>query len=381
VSYVPPVVDFIAKKIARVPGVELSAIVRDGAIDVVLEGGYNRPLRAHVLSIGQRAMVPVRVYYRMPDGRAIGEGAAVEEFEGNSLQSEAIEDYYTRIHVAGFAGAPPLAPPDEVAGDAYGDKDVPKDDKSRDQSGQLKLQRIRGTTRGRPVIGWAYGDHTVKQGCRVKFKKAAVLQWTMGRTLNVKAGAKGTVTSLASKRPIAYLSMGGESQIELPIHAVGHVYDVMVDPKLESARPFIERERWVSQDAVGSPYQPADNIKPVDNTTGYKNSELKRLVMTVGFGRSPNQDDTKKNTANFRGPGQPDLHGYTDVKVNAKGGRKSEAAQDQDDDMLVPKSAKPTDKPDDDRRTHVGTAEPKMTVRFRPGAKADKKKTVLLGRS
>jgi hypothetical protein len=363
-SYVPPVVDFVAKKIARVPGVELSAIVRDGAIDVVLEGGYNRPLRAHVLNIGQRSMVPVRVYYRMPDGRAIGEGTAVREFEENGLQNEAIEDYYTRVHVAGFAGEPAKAPPDQVAGDAYGTVDVKKDVDARDSSGQLVLKRIRGKTRGRPVVGWAYGNHTLKKGCKVKFKKAASLQWTMGRTVAVKAGSYGTVTGLASKRPIAYLSMGGQGQIELPVHAVGHVYDVMVDPKLESARPF--------EEAKGA-------SKPIDNKTGYKNSNLKRLVMAVGFGRTPSEDDTPKNTAKFRGPDQPDLHGYTDVKVSKSSGSKTDAVES-NDDMLMPKSAKPTDKPGDDRTSHVTTVPPKVKVRVRTNGPA-KKKTVLLGRS
>jgi len=362
-SYVPPVVDYVAKKIARVPGVELSAIVRDGAIDVVLEGGYNRPLRAHVLSIGQRAMVPVRVYYRMPDGRAIGEDIAVSEFKENRLQNEAIEDYYTRVHVAGFAGEPAKAPPDQVAGDAYGTVDVKKDVDARDSSGQLVLKRIRGKTRGRPVVGWAYGDHTLKKGCKVKFKKQASLQWTMGRTVTVKAGSYGTVTGLASKRAIAYLSMGGQDQIELPVHAVGHVYDVMVDPKLESTRPFDEARA---------------TAKPIDNKTGYKNSELKRLVMTVGFGRAPHEDDTPKNTARFKGPDQPDLHGYTDVKVGSKGGSKTDSLENRD--MLMPKSAEPTDSPDDDRTSHVSGRPAKVRFKMAPRSGA-KKKTVLLGRS
>lgn len=301
-GYPPPIVDFIAKKIARIDGVEVSLVTQEGAVDVILDGGYNRPLRERVLGIGMKAMVPVRVFYRMPDGRAIGEASARKEYERNAQFGEAIEDYYTRIHVAGFAGEPAEAPPDQAAGDSYG-TDVKKDTDSRDDYGQLKLSRIRGNTRGRPVVGWKYGKHTLRKGSEIKFRKDACLQWTMGRTMSVKAGAHAMVTSLASKRPLVYLSMGGYDQIELPIHAVGHVYDVMVDPQLESRELHEQRGK---------------SSKVVNNTLGYLSPEMKRLVMTIGFGRHPGQDDTPSNKAHFRGPKQPDMHGYQDVGGNAE---------------------------------------------------------------
>ena len=356
-SYVPPILDFVAKKIARIEGVELSCVTREGAIDVILEGGYNRDLRSHILGIGMKAMVPVRVFYRMPDGRAIGESDAQHEYRANAQVGEAIEDYYTRIHVAGFADDPAKAPPDEVAGDAYGTVDVKKDVDPRDGYGQLKLTRIRGTTRGRPVVGWKYGDHTVRKGSVVRFKKDACLNWTMGRTMGVKAGANGTVTGLASKRPLAYLSMGGYDQIELPVHAVGHVYDVMVDPKLESGQLAEAKGR----------------CNAVDNTLGYLSPEMKRLVMTVGFGRPPGADDTPINKPKFRGPQQPDLIGYQ-AKVDDGTTTESSEEDATEDDLRPPVCGK------GDAWTAACERDPRVTIKRSKGA-APEKAQMLLGKN
>lgn len=332
-GYIPPAVDHVARKIARTQGVEQSFVCRDGAIDAIIEGGYNRELRSHLLEIGMRSMVPVRVFYRMPDGRAIGESEAEE-------MGEAVEDFYTTIKVAGFAGEPAQAPPDEVAGDAYGDKDVSKNKQDRDKWGQLKLQRIRAGSRGRPVVGWQYGDNIIRKGSKIKFKKHACLQWKDGKTFNAKPGMKGKVHALSSRRALVYLSLGGHEKIELPVHAVGHVYDVMVDPKLESAQ-YSETEL----------------------TTALP-TELKRLVMAIGFGRPPGENDTKKNTAHFKGPAQPDLHGYAGVE------------EDPEEDMLNPPSSKPEQ---DGPETKT-----KVTVKggrvVDPTTRGAKKAPVMLGR-
>ena len=322
-SFVPPAVDHVAKKIARYPGVEASYVNWDGAIDAVLETAFDRTTRQEVIGIGMRAMVPVRVFYRMPDGDLIGEDEA--------KQYESLEDYYTDIHVAGFAGDTPKAPPEDIGGDSYGRVRIGKAQDDRDAGGQLKLARIRASSRGRPVVGWRYGDKSVRKGDKVKFKRACCLQWTMGRTVNVRPGATGTVSQMSSRRPIAYLSLGGNDKIELPIHAVGHVYDVMVDPNLESVRP---QQSQQLTERVRSSLTP----------------QMKRLVMAIGFGRPPGADDTPTNTAKFTGPDQPDLMGYT------SGGP--------EEDQLVP----PPEKGDD---------EPKVRVRQNG---AVKKKTVILSK-
>lgn len=344
-GYVPPIVDFIAKKIARIEGVELSCVTKDGGVDVILEGGYQRELRAHVLDIGMRSMVPVRVFYRMPDGRAIGEDAALDEFEVNGYVDEAIEDYYTRIRVAGFADDPAKAPPDEVAGDVYGNVSVKKDVEARDKAGQLKLCRIRGKTRGRPVVGWKYGDNTLRQGSKVKFKRDACLHWTLGRTMSVKAGSQATVHALASKQPLAYLSMGEYDQIELPVHAVGHVYDVMVDPKFES----------------GALSESNGKARTIDNTLGYLAPEVKRLVMTIGFGRTPGQDDTPVNKPFTKRAPKPTAHGYQ----NINSANYSEAADKDETDAL-----------------HDPVCDPRFasTAQRDPRRPDKKQKTVLLGK-
>lgn len=305
-----PTVDHVAKKLARLPGVEASFIGRDGAIDVVLEKAYDRPLREHAIQIGMRAMIPVRVFYRMPDGNIVGESKAGQKIES-------IEDFYTNIHVAGFAGSEPSAPPDKIAGDAQGDQKVGSEKDTRDDAGQLKLARIRSTSRGREVVGWRYGSKALRSGDRVKFKEACVLQWTAGRTVKVPVGMTGKVSKVASKSPMAYLSMGGHDGIELPVHAIGHVYDVMIDPALESKAAVVTSRH------VGLPPQ------------------IAKLVTTIGFGRPHLEPwDTPTN-----GP-----HGQ-----RSKGKVPTEAT----DDMLVPKSAKkmPGGK-DDDRSIHTSTGEP-----------------------
>lgn len=331
-SFIPPAVEHVAKKIARVPGVEASYIGWDGAVDAVLETAFDRSTRQHVLDIGKRALVPVRVFYRMPDGETIG--------ESDILKNESLEDFYTRIRVAGFADDGPNATPSEIAGDAYGDKDVKRNVDARDKSGQLKLTRIRATTRGRPVIGWEYGGDSLKVGDRVKFKKACCLQWTMGRTVSIRPGMTGRVSQMSSRRPIAFLDLGNGEKVELPIHAAGHVYDVMVDPRLESKQAGLHERKGTR------PGRSA--LTP----------QMKRLVMTVGFGRTPGIDDTPTNSAHFKGPTQPDLTGYSSSS---------------EEDMIAPKGKGG----DDDRSSHVVPDEPKVRVRKNGIVK---KKTVLLGR-
>jgi len=295
-SYIPPTVERVAQKIARVPGVELSAIARDGAVDAVIEGGYNRPLREQLLGIGHRSMVPVRVFYRMPDGRAIGES------EARSYE-EAIEDFYTDVHVSGFVGSRKEPDPATSAGDAYGDWPS-KGEKERDDYGQLKLCRLRTRGRGRPVVGWKYGPKSIRKGDKVKFNKAASLRWTMGRTVKVRPGAMGQVSDVSTSQPILYLKMGNREQVEVPVHAIGHIYDVMLTPSLEHKHGL--------QEGSGLP------------------NEIRRLVMAVGFGRAPGDGDTPTNARHFSGPTQPDLIGYSGVL-------------DDEDQLVKPSKKRPSD--------------------------------------
>jgi len=280
------------------------------------------------------------VFYRMPDGDVIGESEAAKY--------ESLDDFYTAIQVAGFAGDDRASSPDEIAGDAYGDKDVSRNSDVRDKDGQLKLTRIRAGSRGRPVVGWKYGDRTLRVGDSVKFKKSCCLQWTMGRTVNVSPGATGRVSQMSSRRPIAYLNLGNNEKVELPIHAVGHVYDVMVDPNLESR----EQRR-----------APLAERAPRSSMT----TQMKRLVMTIGFGREPGTDDEPTNSAHASPSARPSLHKYSSPE----------------EDMLAPPprsnggDVDPTGDDDDDRKGQMVQREPKVLVRKNGRVK---KKTVLLGR-
>lgn len=320
---VHPSVEHVARKIARMSGVEQSFIGKDGAISAIIEGGYNRTLRSEVLEVGQRAMIPVRVFYRMPDGRAIGEQMAREEME------EDVTDFYDTVHVSGFAGDKPKNPPQDIGGDSYGDR-VRIGDSPRDDYGQYRLKRIRSNGRGRPVVGWRYGDNVVQKGTRVNFLKKCCLQWKNGKTLTVNPGAKGVVSGVFTRRPIASVTIGGHEGVELPIHALGHVYDVMTDQKMESLDQF------------SSPIRRTVELDP----------DLKRLVNAVGFGRDPRYDETEVNSPKFKGSHQPDVIAY---------GESEEEGEEEEDFIGDP----------DERR--VVKDEPRVKVRTKSGDKKSKK--------
>ncbi len=182
-------------KILKLNGVNGALLAEDGALRVEISQ-MDDDLHESVMAVGKSYMVPVQI--------------------------RLVEDVaYAPIQVAGALGDKPVAPPEEVAADV---------------DGALKLKRIRGTTRGRPVIGWRYGKHEVRQGTKLKFSKDSCLKWTMGRTLMVKPGAGATVTALSSRRPIVFISMGEYDDIELPVHMLGHVTEVDTDgsPVIES---------------------------------------------------------------------------------------------------------------------------------------------------
>ncbi len=194
----------VRNKIAAHAGVESVNISDVGGLEVVLGGGVNRPLREAILDMARNAMIPVSVSYRMPSGQMFEESK-------ESPTQEWVADYYTPLKIPGFAGEPVEAPPEEVAAE-------PK--------GALKLSRIRSKTRGRPVVAWRIGGQEVRAGTQVKFAKEACLQWTMGRTITIKPGASANVSELSSRRPIAFIKVGEYDQVELPIHMLGHAYNV-----------------------------------------------------------------------------------------------------------------------------------------------------------
>lgn len=229
-----PAIVYIRDKIARLGGIESVGVGKDGAINAIISGGIDRRLREEVLDIGRRAMVPVRVFYRMPDGNVIGED---------------VGDYYKTITIPGFATATSDAPPEEVAAE-------PK--------GALKLKRIRKNSRGRPVVGWKVGDKEIRRGTEIEFKNPASLQWTLGRTLTVKPGAKAVVADLASRRPLVYLTIGGYESVELPVHTLGHIFDLPKKPKNESKEH-----------------------KQDNKSLGYMAPDIMKLVNAVGFGSLP----------------------------------------------------------------------------------------------
>jgi hypothetical protein len=253
--------DFVKAKISRLEGVDSAEFGKSGELVVTLRG-QNRTLREHVLDIGKRAMLPVRVFYKMPDGTCFG---------------ESLEDYYTPIHVPGFVGDRVQAPPEEVASE---------------KDGALKLKRIRSKKRGRPVLGWKYGDKEIRRGTKVTFKAPASLQWTMGRTMNVKKGANATVVDLATNRPIVYVAMGNYDGVELPVHAIGHVFEISATAE----EPKTKQES-----------------KMIDATLGYLSPEMKRLVHAIGFGRDSGADEVPGNSPHSRDKEEEEIEPAEDM--------------------------------------------------------------------
>lgn len=324
----------VAGRIRKLEGIESVTVDKVGTIIAVVNtGGINRRLRQEALALGKNAMVPVRVFYRMPDGKVIGEADFSDEtyrcrycpedatkkivcsrgfapvcdehedkakktllMQGYHVEAvislEAIEDYYTRVYVKGFAGDKLDAPPEDVAG-------------SPNPEGAKKLQRVRGSSRGRPVVAWKYGDMELRSGSTVKFKSDTCLNWKGGQTMNVKKGSIGHVYELSTKNPIAYLQIGEYSGVQLPIHAIGHLFDVMVSETKEEV--------------------------PKPPSLGYQ-----RLMNTIGFSSELPQHDTPKNhpTRDRRRTRRVGSH-------QSSGGTTSEAKDADDEDFILPPDEDP----------------------------------------
>lgn len=328
----------VAGRIRRLEGIESVEVDKVGTIVVITNtGGIDRQLRQEALALGMNAMVPVRVFYRMPDGKTIGEDDFCTEsyscrrcdeaatmklvcsrgfapvcnehegfvrksllMQGYHLHSvvslEAIEDYYTRVYVNNFAGDKVEAPPEEV---------------SIDPEGAKKLQRIRGNGRGRPIVAWKYGDMEIRCGSTVKFKSDTCLNWKGGKTMNVRKGSVGHVYELSTKSPLAYIQIGEYSGVQLPIHAIGHLFDVMVSEAKEET--------------------------PKAPKLGYQ-----RLMNTIGFSSEIPQHDTPNNhpTRDRRLTRRVGAH-------QSSGATTSEAKKAGDEDFLLPPDKKNPDRPED----------------------------------
>jgi len=329
----------VSGRIRKLEGIESCGPDKSGTIVAVANtGGIDRRLRQEVLALGMNAMMPVRVFYRMPDGRLIGEedfsnekyncrhcsesatkkiicsrgfAPTCDEHEETITRSlsvqgyhvesvvnlEAIEDYYTRIYVNNFAGDKVEAPPEEVALEPEGAK---------------KLQRVRGGSRGRPVVAWKYGDMEIRCGSTVKFKSDTCLNWKSGQTMNIKKGCVGHVYELSSKNPIAYLQVGEFSGVQLPIHAIGHLFDVMVSERKEEV--------------------------PKKGTLDYQ-----RLINTIGFGHDElPQHDTANNhpTRDRRRTKRVGAHQSSGVTTN-------EGRDKDEEDFLLPPDKNNPGRPED----------------------------------
>lgn len=294
-----------ANKIARLHGVESVDIAKDGAINVILAGGINRPLREDVLAIAKRDLVPVRVFYHMPDDRIIG--------ESDITFAEAIEDWYQPVHVPGFVGDRPEAPADEI---------------SKPDGGE-KLKRLRAKTRGRPVVGWKMGDSVIKRGTVLRAKRDVSLAWTGDRAINVKAGSTAKVYDLATKRPLVYADFGQYSGVEIPIHSIGSMFDLVKD-KTPKTKPKIEG---------------------IEDTIGYKAPELKRLINAIGLGERTSEDDLTMAAGFGNPPGHHETavnspYSKQDTRLGGIGDEDSSAGavedtEEPEEDMLVPQGRDP----------------------------------------
>ena len=329
---------YVAKRIQSLEGIESTSVSKCGTVVAIANtGGIDRDLRQEALALGKNAMVPVRVFYKMPDGRVIGE----EEFSGEKYRCrecneaatkklvcsrgfaptcdqheanlketllmrgyhieevvnlEAIEDFYTRVYVNGFAGDKVEAPPEEVAVEPEGAK---------------RLQRIRSNGPGNPVVAWKFGDVECRCGSTVKFKKGTTLNWTDGKTMNVKKGAIGHVYEMSSKHPLGYLQIGQYSGVQLPMHAIGHLFDVMVSEAKEKLPE-------------------------------YPTLDYQRLVNTIGFGHEMPQQDTPNNhpTRDRRRTRRAGAHQSAGIQA-------SESKSREEEDFLLPPDKNNPERPED----------------------------------
>jgi len=140
------------------------------------------------------------------------------------------------------------------------------------------------------------------------------------------------VTELATKRPIAFLSLGEYEGVELPLHMLGTAFEVL---------------------STGKPKATGES-KAVDDRLGYLGPELKRIIMAVGFGRKPGDDDTSTNTANWA----PDGTERPDPYIPP-------ATGEGDEDMISsPETTDPTQKDDRfiKRRKPEDDSQPKLVL-------------------
>lgn len=241
-------IKYVAEKINQLKGVA-RVDCHNGVICPVITG-VNPELREEVLDICRRAMLPVKVQYQLEDGALVTHDQLVEFHLPLVSYSNAVinnlgvrgplepdRNWYQPIQVDGALGEPKMAPPDEVV---------------NAKDGAEKLKRLRANTRGRPVVGWKLGDRVVRKGDTLKAIDHCPLQWTMGRVINVRPGMTAKVTELSSRRPIAYADLGEYSGVEIPVHMLGKMFDLVTNNgKIETT----EREGEVLQKTAPEFYQ------------------------------------------------------------------------------------------------------------------------------
>lgn len=226
-------ITYVARKILALEGVDTVGITDNGTIVTTLVG-VDRHLREEIIDICKRAMMPASVVYKLENGQVVTEAQLDEHgtfalplisYSNNMYSADQIDKlgvrgpiepdtrWYARVDVPGQLGDTPEAPADEIAA----------------PDGGQKLKRLRSKGRGRPVVGWKFGDKTVRKGSNLKALDHCSMQWTMGRILNVKPGTVAHVTELSTRRPVAFADIGEYTGVEIPVHMLGKMFDLVTD--------------------------------------------------------------------------------------------------------------------------------------------------------
>jgi hypothetical protein len=306
--------DNIAQQLERIDGVESASVTPYGTVSVILSKAYDRPLREDILEIGRDFLIPIQVFYRMPDGAVVGENKKKLPETWN----EWVDEFYKPVNIPGFLGTDSNAPPEKV---------------SKSVDGGKMLQRVRASTRGKPVIAWRYGDMEVKPGTIIKFNKETSLQWTMGRMLSVKPGAMATVDELSSRRPIAFIRVGEFNNVELPVHMMSHFFDIM--PNYD-----VKKE---DKDANGSSRNAKIN-RSKERAAANQDPEMAKVVRAIGvgaigWGRDPEADDNATNPPFNRDQwiarSDDTIDDDIDVDIDTMTLAEAKELADSEDDMLM----------------------------------------------
>jgi hypothetical protein len=228
--------EYVAARIGTLEGVVASQVDGNGLIEATI-AGPNRDLKAHIVEMCKRAMMPVKVVFQVED-KALNESQLQEMGYFSPVMSMSPSapvpcDTYARdmldfLNVQGPIGNGDRSEPVTVPGFATEPPEAPADEIATAVDGAERLKRIRSGSRGRPVVGWKIGDKTLRVGSQLKVTNDCYIPWQQGRTIGLKPGSIVNVSELSSRYPIVYGNIGDYTGLEIPVHSLGRTMELVI---------------------------------------------------------------------------------------------------------------------------------------------------------